>query len=131
MGKIINETIKCQKCGREVPAEECVKEGSLDFCEECYMDTHQQIKACDPWAVRSKKLFREEAGLEGSEGLTDLQKKIYEFILSRGGAKPEELARELGIAPREINNQFALLRHCELLKGQKREDGVYLVPFES
>lgn len=130
MGETINKTVKCQECGKEVPADECVVERGRNYCEDCYMDAHQQIKACDPWAVRSKKLFREGAGLEGSEGLTELQKKIYDFIVSRGGAKHEEIVRELGIPLREVNNQFALLRHCELLKGQKREDGVYLVPFE-
>lgn len=130
MGETTNEVIKCQKCGREVPAEDCVEEMGQNFCEECYITAHNKIKACDPWAVRSKKIFRKEAGLEGSEGLTELQKKMYDYIHSRGGAKPEELARELDIPLEEVNNQFALLRHCELLKGQKREDGVYLVPFE-
>ena len=83
------------------------------------------------WAVRSKKIFRKEAGLEGTEGLTELQKAIYEFIVSSGGVKKEELAKKFGISQLEAENQFALLRHCELVKGQKRADGVYLVPFES
>lgn len=79
--------------------------------------------------MRSKKLFREEAGLEGTEGLTELQKAIYEFIVSSGGAKKEEIAKKFEISLLETENQFALLRHCELLKGQKRTEGVYLVPF--
>jgi hypothetical protein len=43
--------------------------------------------------------------------------------------KKEEIATKFGISQLEAENQFALLRHCELVKGQKRADGVYLVPF--
>ena len=124
------DQVKCHGCGRMILKDEAVEESGEVFCEECYFDSHQQIKACDPWAVRSKKGFRERAGLEGVEGLTDLQKSIYEFILAKGGATREEIASEIEISERELENQFAILRHCELLKGQKREDGIYLVPFE-
>jgi len=27
----------------------------------------------------------------------------------------------------ELNNQFAILRHCQLLKGKKEGDAVYIV----
>jgi len=27
----------------------------------------------------------------------------------------------------ELENQFAILRHCQLLKGKKEEDAVYIV----
>lgn len=120
----------CEVCGRELSEEDRLEEGGTIFCEDCYIESHHKIQACNPWAVRSKKIFREEAGLEGTEGLTELQKNIYEFIVSRGGVKKEEVAEKFGISSRETENQFALLRHCELVKGQKRADGVYLVPFE-
>lgn len=121
----------CAACGRELEVEDSIEEDGKVFCEDCYIESHHKIQACDPWAVRSKKIFREEAGLEGTEGLTELQKAIYDFIVSRGGAKKEEIAEKFGISARETENQFALLRHCELVKGQKRADGVYLVPFET
>lgn len=121
----------CAACGRELEVEDGIEEDGKIFCEDCYIESHHKIQACDPWAVRSKKIFREEAGLEGTEGLTELQKAIYDFIVSRGGAKKEEIAEKFGISARETENQFALLRHCELVKGQKRADGVYLVPFET
>ncbi len=118
-------------CGCQLSAEDIIEEGGETFCEDCYIESRHKIQACDPWAVRSKKIFREEAGLEGTEGLTELQKAIYDFIVSRGGAKKEEIAEKFGISARETENQFALLRHCELLKGQKRADGVYLVSFDA
>lgn len=127
-GKI--SVYKCDICGCELEKEDVIEDEGKTLCEDCFIEGHHRIQACNPWAVRSKKIFREGAGLEGTEGLTDLQKAIYEFIVSRGGVKKEEIAKKFGISLLEAENQFALLRHCELLKGQKRADGVYLVPFE-
>jgi len=129
MTEEITSPAKCEACGCKLEKEDIYEENGKVLCEDCYIESHHKIQACDPWAVRSKKIFREEAGLEGTDGLTDLQKAIYEFIVSRGGAKKEEIAEKFGISPRETENQFALLRHCELVKGQKRANGVYLVPF--
>jgi hypothetical protein len=44
-------------------------------------------------AVRSIKLFRKMHGLEGIDGLTELQKAIYEFIVSSGGVKKKKLQK--------------------------------------
>jgi hypothetical protein len=129
MAEEIISHVACAVCGRELTGEDSIEEEGKVFCEDCYIEDHHKIQACNPWAVRSKRIFREEAGLEGTEGLSELQKAIYEFVVSRGGVKKEEIAEKFGISPRETENQFALLRHCELLKGQKRADGVYLVPF--
>ncbi len=120
----------CERCGREFPAEELIEEGGSRICEDCYISAHSRIKACDPWAVRSKKILREKAGLVGAEGLTDVQKEIYDFIVSKGGATRDEIAERFSLPPEELENPFAILRHCELVKGQKRKDGVYIVPFE-
>ncbi len=121
--------VKCHVCRGELEREDVIEEESKILCEDCYIESHHKIQACDPWAVRSKKIFRAEAGFEGTEGLTELQKAIYEFIVSSGGVKKEEIAQKFSISLLETENQFALLRHCELVKGQKRVDGIYLVPF--
>jgi len=131
MAEEITGPAACAVCERELEGEDIIQEEGQVSCEDCYIESHHKIQACNPWAVHSKKIFREEAGFEGTEGLTELQKAIYEFIVSRGGAKKEEIAEKFGISLRETENQFALLRHCELVKGQKRTDGVYLVPFEA
>jgi len=123
--------VKCHVCGGELEREDVIEEEGEIFCEDCYIESHHKIQACNPWAVRSKKIFREEAGFEGTEGLTELQKAIYQFIVSSGGVKKEEITQKLEISLLETENQFALLRHCELVKGQKRADGIYLVPFEN
>ena len=124
-----NSVDKCDNCGCHLEIEDAISEEGKTLCEDCYIEGHHIIQTCDPWAVRSKKIFREEAGLQGTEGLTELQKAIYEFIVSSGGVKKEVIAKKFGVSLLEVENQFALLRHCELLKGQKREDGVYFVKF--
>jgi late competence protein required for DNA uptake (superfamily II DNA/RNA helicase) len=122
---------KCQSCSQEISQEDGYQEGGQLLCEDCYFDLHHKIKTCDPWGVHSKKVFREKAGLEGTSGLADIQKKIYEFVVSRNGATMQEIAQELGISPGELQNQFSILRHCELLKGQDREGIIYVVPFDA
>lgn len=123
------EVMNCERCGREYPEDDLIEEAGIQICENCYISAHQKIKVCDPWAVRSKKIHRERAGLAGAEGLTAVQKEIYDFIVSGGGATREEIAKEFDLPHEELENQFAILRHCELVKGQKRDDGVYIVPF--
>ncbi|AKB13228.1 MAG TPA: hypothetical protein PLY82_00555 [Methanosarcina thermophila] len=131
LNKNISYFITCPACRKEIPGVEYIKVNGRMICEDCYLEEQQRIKFADPVAVCSKKLFRKMHGLEGIEGLTELQKAIYEFIISSGGAKKEEVAKKFGISLLETENQFALLRHCELVKGQKRADYIYLVPLDA
>jgi len=87
----------------------------------------RRIRVCDPWGERSKKIFRDSHGLEGTDGLTDLQKEIYQFIAEKGKATRNELLERFNLPPTELENQFAILRHCQLLKGKKEGDAVYIV----
>ena len=120
-------TVQCQSCGCDVLEDDCFISEGKTLCEDCYIDAGQRIKVCDPWGERSKLIFRESHGLTGTEGLTDLQKRIYEFIKARGKATRVDLEKEFGLKPRELENEFAILRHCQLLKGKKEDDAVYLV----
>jgi len=69
-------------------------------------------------------------GLEGTAGLTDLQRTIYDFVRSNGKVTREELMRSLNLAESEMQIQLATLRHCELVKGYKEGDEIYMVPFD-
>lgn len=122
--------ITCPGCGREIEESDSINENGSKICEECYLEGHQKIKFADPVAVRSKKLFRKQHGLKGTEGLTDLQKEIYYFIQTEGGATAEKIAKLFRLTPQETKNQLAILRHCELVKWQKIEDEIYMVPFD-
>ena len=92
------------------------------------MDAMSPNKACDPWAVYSATRTRESGGLKGVDGLTPLQKEIYEYIRDKGRVTGEELMTKFRLTQRELETQFATLRHCELARGQKEGDKVYLVP---
>jgi len=122
-----DNTVKCQECGCEIAEGDCLISQGKTLCEDCYMDVSQRIKVCDPWGERSKLVFRETHGLTGTEGLSDLQKSIYEFIKTKGKVTKEELAKEFNLKPSILENEFAILRHCQLLKGKKEDDEVYLV----
>ena len=124
-----NEIVKCQKCGTDTPRDNSYASGAQTLCEDCYLKGTSRVQACDPFAVRSAERFRKVSGLEATDGLTKLQKAIYEFIQSRGKATAGELIAALHISNQELENQIAILRHCELVKGQKEGNKVYLTPF--
>ena len=122
--------MKCNRCQRDIPEGESFGYFGETLCDDCYMDAMSPAKACDPWAVYSATRTRESTGVSGVEGLTPLQRDIYEFIKSKGKVTAEEVMMKFNITQRDLENQFATLRHCELVRGQKEDDKVYLVPFD-
>jgi hypothetical protein len=123
------EMVKCQKCGREISEDDGVTHGGQILCEDCYIKATHRVQTCDPLAVRSAQRFRKTSGLDAAEGLTELQREIYEFIKSRGKVTGIELFTKFHLSPQELENQIAILRHCELVKGQKEGEKVYLTTF--
>ena len=123
------DTVKCQECGREIFRGDSFTHGTQILCEGCYFKATHRIQTCDPLAVRSALRFRKASGLGATEGLTELQRAIYEFIKSRGKVTGLELVTKFNLSPEELENQIAILRHCELVKGQKEGRKVYLTPF--
>jgi recombinational DNA repair protein (RecF pathway) len=122
--------VKCNRCGREVPLDNSYQHLGETLCEDCYIDVRYPAKACDPWAVYSATQSRESAGLEGTEGLTELQQKIYDFVKAKGKVTREEIMANFNIKEMELQTNLATLRHCELVKGRKEGNCVYLVPFD-
>jgi hypothetical protein len=121
--------MQCQRCQREIPEDESFLHLGQTLCEDCYLDIRQPVKACDPWAVYLAGRSRDSVGAVGTEGLTELQKAICEFVQGRGKVTAEELTDHFGLSGTELQSQVAVLRHCELLRGQKEADKVYIVPF--
>jgi predicted transcriptional regulator len=121
--------MKCQRCHREITEDQGYSHGGQTLCEDCYMDIRFPAKACDPWAVYSATRTREQAGLKGADGLTDLQQEIFAFIKNNGKATIEEIMKKFGLSVQEMQAQMAMLQHCEMVKGHKDGDKVYLVPF--
>ena len=121
--------MKCNRCGCEIPYNETYTYRGETPCEDCCLDMRLEVKGCDPWAVYSASRFRESGDFKGSEGLTELQKGIYEFVKSKGKATREKVMEKLSLSEQEMQIQLAILRHCELVKGHKEDGKVYLIPF--
>ena len=121
--------MKCNRCQREISEDDSFGYFGERLCDDCYMDAMSPTRTCDPWAVYAATRARETSGLIGVEGLTSLQQAIFAFVKNRGKVTRDELLTKFSLTPKDLDNQFATLRHCELLKGQKEGDKVFIVPF--
>jgi predicted HTH transcriptional regulator len=121
--------LNCHRCQESIPAGEECRYLSQVLCEDCYIEAVDQAKTCDVAAVHAAKRHRAALGQQGTEGLTELQRRICDFVRERGKTTRAEIAREFGLADRDVERQFAVLRHCEVLKGAKEGDQIFIVPF--
>jgi hypothetical protein len=81
---------------------------------------------CDVGAVHAAKASRELQGQTGTQGLAPLQIKMYDYIKEKGKATREETAEYMNIPWEDLETQFTVLRHCELMRAFKEGDKVYL-----
>jgi hypothetical protein len=123
--------MNCAKCNDPIPnGEECNYLGKA-LCEDCYILALSPPKTCDVAAVHSAKKHRESMGQRGTDGLTDLQKNIVDFVNDKGKATKAEIAAHFELKGPELDKQFAVLRHCEVLKARKEPDNIYIVAFDA
>lgn len=120
----------CARCQEEIPQGEEMNHMGQVLCEDCYIEAIEPPRTCDVTAVYSAKLARKLAGQEGTEGLTELQKDIYEYVKRNGQVTPENIAKKFQLPKWQLEKQFTILRHCELLKGAKIDGVVYIVVME-
>ena len=69
---------------------------------------------------------RKQLGQSGTAGLTEMQQRIYGVIEEREKISKEELLNIVNLKPEELEQQFAVLRHCELVRAFKEGGKVYL-----
>ena len=122
--------MKCDRCQQEIPGDGRFVHGGLNLCEDCYLEEVSRPQACDPWAAYNAQSFRENMGLEGEAGLTDLQKTLYQFVRERGKVSVDEILRAFDLSQNELMTSFAVLRHCSLVRGCKENDTIYLTVFD-
>lgn len=121
--------MNCERCGASLQdSEVCSFQGKV-LCEDCCFDLMNPPKVCDPTAVSLTLTIRKQMGQSGTEGLTELQKQIYETVVAKGKISRQELIESLKLTPTELEKQFAVLRHCELLKAFKEENIVYFTKY--
>lgn len=123
--------MNCARCGCVIPEGESYDYYGQALCEDCYIGAIEPPRPCDVAAVHSAKKIRALTGERGTEGLTELQKEIYNYIEERGKVTKAELAQKFNLPEWELEKQFAVLRHCELIKARKEGDKIYLVPFDA
>lgn len=121
----------CENCGMEIPEGEIFKHGGQNLCEDCYIEAASELKTCDPMAVRSARITREKLGQKGTEGLLPIQKKIYDYLREHGKATRDQIARDFKLEQIELEKHFSVLRHCELVKGLKEGNTIYMTLMDS
>ena len=121
--------MKCERCGISLQENQVNNYQGKVLCEDCCFELMSPPKVCDPLAVSSTLSVRKQLGQTGTEGLTDLQKRIYNIVSEKGKISREELTELLDITPQEMERQFAILRHCELLRAFKEGSTVYLTKY--
>lgn len=113
----------CQRCHRDIEQGEEREYHGQTLCEDCYMDALSPLKACDPWAVHSAKRLEQSCG---GGNLTELQSRILEYLKEQGSATPDALCQALRITPKELEREFAPLRHMEKVRGEKVGEKIIL-----
>lgn len=121
--------MQCDRCASPLSPDDALTQGSQTLCERCLMDAMSPTKACDPWAVKLAKGAMTESG-QGAAELRGLEKAIFDLVTGRGRVPKKEVPGLLGVSPGEVDRAFAVLRHMELLRGDRQPDGsADLVPF--
>jgi hypothetical protein len=123
--------LKCDQCGLTLEENQVNNFQGKVLCEDCCFELMNPPKVCDPLAVSSTLSVRKQLGQKGTEGLSELQKHIYEIVAERGKISKEELMFRLKLSPDAMEREFAILRHCELLRASKEGNLVYFAKFSS
>jgi len=120
--------VKCSRCGREISEMESHPHQGQTLCDDCYIDAISTEKTCDPWATYLSGKERQGAGQKGTEGLTAMEKEVYEFVRSQGRATREDVMAKFGLSEPDLGPQLNVLMHAELLKEHSEGGIMYLIP---
>ena len=121
--------MQCSRCNKELAPEEGLNQGGQVVCEDCLMNLLSPAKACDPWAVKMAKGSMGTTA-DGVASLQGLEKSIYELVCDRGKIPKMDLPGLVEARPDQVDRALAVLRHMELLRGEKGPDGrVFCVRF--
>ncbi len=116
----------CTRCGASLQGEEPREHLGEVLCEDCYLEVLSPVKTCDPWAVHTARSLKD---LPGGLTLTPRQQQLYDLVKERVEVAREEAARLLGVSEDELQREFAVLRHLEMLRACKKDEGIFLIPF--
>ncbi len=117
--------MECHRCSREITEDEAYAHQGQVYCDDCLMEIGLHAGRCEPWA--SYLAGKERVGKSGAEGLTELQKKVYQFIKDGGKTTRDEIKTRLGISEVELDAQLSPLMHSELVKERGEAGNLFLV----
>ncbi len=120
----------CKQCNNEIPEGEQMQYAGQIICEDCYVEMIEPPRTCDVAAVYSAKQARKMAGHEGTDGLTELQKDIYNFINTEGPVTHAQIMQKFGLSKLQLDKLFATLRHCELVRGFRDNGQIFITIWE-
>jgi hypothetical protein len=117
--------MNCALCETEIPVDEQQEYLGRTLCEDCYIDALSPLKTCDPWAVHCAKSF-EKCGVSMGV-LTPLQSEILAVLKKTDGVERQSFLEQLDkkISLKELEREFATLRHMEKARAEKRGDKVF------
>ena len=122
--------MQCNRCNREISEKQSYVYQGKVYCEDCLMDIGLSVKECDPWATYVDTRARRRLGQKGTEGLTELERRVYEFVRSKGRVTRAEVMADLGLTATELETQLLPLVHSDMLKEYSRGDTMYLIPID-
>jgi len=111
--------------------EELFRYAAQDVCEDCYLEVMSVPKTCNPMQVRSAKIEREKSGQQGTEGLLPEQKEIYDYLKTHGKATRQEVMEQFNLDQKGLEKHVSVLRHCELVRGFKDGNQIYLTTMDN
>ena len=114
--------MKCDRCDAQMKEEDAIPQGSQMVCDDCAMTLMSPSQPCDPWAVKmATGSFTTKA--DAVAAVQGNEKKLYELIEAQGRVASEAVPATLGLTPEQVKRAMATLRHMELVRGDRREDG--------
>ena len=124
----MNEPTKCDICGCDLSDEEIYNLNGKTLCEDCHMEETHLVKVCNPLPVMAAKNLGNNKQ-DPINILSELQKTIYKHIVGNQKVTIKQLCTKFSLTEVNLNNQLAILRHLELIKGKKDGDTIYIVSF--
>jgi hypothetical protein len=116
---------RCTRCQAECDETELRDFSEQRLCEDCYIDNVELSKTCDPWAVHSAKNLVASQGLR----LTPGQEKLLELVKAEKEIGFPEAAQRLELTEKQLQEDFTVLRHMELLRAAKKGHGKVIALF--
>ena len=115
----------CKTCGSAIESGEAHEHAGAVLCEDCFLDKQSQVKTCDPWAVLLATGDKSRSGVH----LTPLQQQLYDLVKEQGEVPIPAAAQALNLSEEGLRQEFATLRHLELLRATRKDGEVLLIPF--